>query len=363
MAAGALAAAGTGGARAASSAEGISAAARALYRRAMVFDANMSPPLSDKFPYPKEDLDAVRAAGITAVKTTLGGINSNFEDTIGEISICQRAIETYPDVFMQVRQIADFATAKRTKRLGILFSFESVEMLQGRLDLIRLFRDLGVRVMQLSYNQASPFGSGVLAKPPSGLTELGRKAVAEMNGAGIALDLSHADPATTMDAIKASTKPVLITHAGCTAVYDHPRNKTDEILKAVAEKGGVVGIYDLPYLTASPKQPALDDYMAHMTHALSVCGEDHVGIGSDSGLTPFDTSPEGMKTFEASVEARRKAGVSAPGEDRPTYVIGLNITRRSEVIADALLKRGFPARVAEKVIGINFVNVLGKIWA
>jgi membrane dipeptidase len=164
------------------------------------------------------------------------------------------------------------------------------------------------------------------------------------------------------DAIAASTKPVLLTHTGCIAIHQHPRNKTDEQLKAVADKGGVVGIYVLPYLTPSPKQPNLDDYMAHMCHALNVCGEDHVGIGSDSLMSPFDTSPEAMAEFNKETERRKATGVAAPEEDRPLYVEGLNHPRRCETITDALLKRGYSERVAEKVLGLNFVNALTEIW-
>jgi membrane dipeptidase len=156
---------------------------------------------------------------------------------------------------------------------------------------------------------------------------------------------------------------VLITHAGCNAIHAHPRNKDDDLMRKVADKGGVMGIYDLPYLTASPKQPTVDDYIAHMTHALDVCGEDHVGIGSDSSLAPWDTSPEGEKRFQESLAYRKKTGVAAPEEDRPLYVVGLNTNRRTEVIADALLKRGYSARVAEKVLGANFIAAFGRIWS
>jgi membrane dipeptidase len=216
--------------------------------------------------------------------------------------------------------------------------------------------------MQPSYNRASSFGTGVLGDASGGLTALGRKAVASMNRLGIAIDLSHSNETTSFEALRVSTKPVLITHAGCSAVYSHPRNKSDALLRALAQKGGVVGIYDLPYLAASPKQPTLNDYMAHMTHALKICGEDHVGIGSDSQLGPFDTSPKAMAGFNKAQEHRRKTGLAAPGEDRPPYVIGLNTPRRSEIIADALLKRGYGMRVAEKLLGLNFVNALGRIW-
>jgi membrane dipeptidase len=125
----------------------------------------------------------------------------------------------------------------------------------------------------------------------------------------------------------------------------------------------VVGIFDLPYLTASPRQPTVDDYMAHLEHALRVAGEDHVGVGSDVGISPFDTSPVGMAEFAKEVEERRRAGLSAPEEDRPTYVVGLNVPNRIEIIADQLLKRGYSAAVTEKVIGANFARVFAQIWS
>lgn len=340
----------------------ISAEAASLYDRALVFDANLIPPIQGSFPFPKKLLDMARNSGVTAMKTTLGGIDGSFEDTLGDIAFVQSLVETYPDVYLQLRRIEDFAACKRDKRVGILISFEAATMLEGKLDRIELFRGLGVRVMQLNYNKASPFGMGVLGDPKSGLTPLGHKAVAKMNEQGVAIDLSHSNETTSFDVLKVTARPALVTHAGCAVVYAHPRNKSDALLRAVAEKGGVVGIYDLPYLTASPKQPTLEDYMAHMTHALSVCGEDHVGIGSDSQLGPFDTSPKAMAEFNKAQEHRRKSGLAAPGEDRPPYVIGLNTPRRSEVIADALIKRGYSARVAEKVLGLNFVNALERIW-
>jgi membrane dipeptidase len=340
----------------------VSAAARALYRRALVLDCNLSPELSEKLPLPQSDLDLYKRSGVTIVKTTVGGYEDSFESTVSDIALFQQTVEVHPDVFMQVRRAADFAIAKRDKKLGVIMSFEGVNMLEGKLDRIDLFRHLGVRVMQLSYNGPSPFAAGVLASGESGLTGLGHQAVQKMNESGVAVDLSHANPATTRDAIAASSFPVLITHGGCAAVHAHPRNKTDEQLRAVAQKGGVVGIYDLPYLTASPRQPEVKDYIDHMVHALKVCGEDHVGIGSDQAVQPFDTSPEAMKEFEEVEAKRHAAGVAAPEEDRPLYVVGLNTPFRCEVITDALLKRGYSERVVEKVLGTNFVRAFTDIW-
>ena len=213
----------------AAEAPGVSPEAHALYQKAMVFDANLAPPISDKLPFPPEMIAMVRDSGVNAVKTSLAGTDSNFEDTVAEIAFVQRMIEYYPDVFLQIRQASDFVRAKQEKKFGILFSFESVEMFEGKVERIELFRDLGVRVMQLSYNKASPWAAGVLADPPTGLTELGRKAVASMNDLGVAIDISHANEATSKDVLAASKTPPLITHAGCKAVHPHPRNKSDAI--------------------------------------------------------------------------------------------------------------------------------------
>jgi len=342
----------------------ISAAAAELYRSALVLDGNCAPAgVTGELPMAQSGLDLNRNSGVSVIKLTMGGINSKLVDTVEEIAYFQRMIEVHPAYFLQVRVPGDMERAKRERKLGIIFSFESADMLEGNVERIDMFRDLGVRVMQLSYNRKSPFGAGVMEPDGGGLTALGKDAVKRMNTVGVAIDLSHANPQTTADAIGTSTKPVIMTHGGCAAVHAHPRNKTDEQLRALTAKGGVFGIYDLPYLTASPKQPTVDDYMMHMEHALKVIGEEHVGVGSDASIEPFDTSAKGMAEFNKSEEQRQKAGLAAPEEDRPTYVVGLNIPRRVEVIADQLLKRGYPARTAEKVIGGNFVRVLSEIWA
>ena len=340
----------------------VSAQARALHKRALVFDANSYPPLDGEPPYAQSVFDMMRNSGVTAMKCSIGGYGNNFEDTVAELASYQYVIELYPDALVQIRNHADFARAKQENKLGILFSFEAETPLDGKPERVEVFRGLGVRVMQITYNVATPFGTGCLGDPAGGLTDVGRKAIEAMNRQGVALDLSHSNVKTSFDALQATKKPAIITHAGCEAIHKHPRNKPDALLKAVADQGGVVGIYDLPYLAASPIQPTLDIYMQHMTHALSVCGEDHVGIGSDAAMSPWDTSPKAMADFQKDEDARHKAGVAAPEEDRPLYVIGLNTPMRTEIIADALSKRGYSERVAEKVLGVNFTSALKNAW-
>ena len=341
----------------------ISEGATALYQRALVLDCNSGPPFeSGKLPLPQNDLDMVRDSGVNVVKWSLAGINSDFAQAVNEIAYVAQMIEVHPAYFTQVRVSTDLERAKREAKMGIILSFESVEMLEGKLDRLDLFRNLGVRVMQLSYNRKSPFAAGVMEPNGGGLTALGKEAVKKMNTLGVTIDLSHANESTTADVLATSSKPVIVSHAGCAAIHSHPRNKTDDQLKKLAEKGGVLGVYDLPYLTASPKQPTVDDYMAHMEHALRVAGEDHVGIGSDVGIDPFDTSPKGMAEFNKMEEERQKSGLAAPEEDRPTYVVGLNMPRKLEVIAEQLLKRGYSTATVEKVLGRNFARVLTETW-
>lgn len=334
-----------------------------FYKQALVIDGNCLLPMEEDGSLPPEFIDAIKTSGLTAIKASIGGFDSPFDQTNQEIASYERCIATHPDLLLQIKTYDDLLTAKKTGRLGIIFSFEEVAVFGGQLDRIDLFADKGVRVMQLSYNLPSPFASGVLSPQPSeGLTPLGKDAVARMMAKGVTLDLSHSDGPSTLEALEVATKPVLITHAGCSAVHPHPRNKSDDELRRLAKNGGVVGIYDLPYLTASPHQPNLDDYFAHLEHALKVCGEDHVGIGSDQAVIPFDTSPEALAEYNKNEEERHRKGVAAPEEDRPLYVEGLNRPDRTRVIVDEMFKRGYSAQVVEKVAGTNFARVFKETW-
>ncbi|HKP93566.1 MAG TPA: membrane dipeptidase, partial [Chthoniobacterales bacterium] len=270
----------------------------------------------------------IRESGVTALKATLGGAAGDFAMTVADIAAAEQLMEKRPELFLKVRTLGDLERARKEQKLGVIYSFESANMLEDKIDRIELFRGLGVRVMQLTYNRRTPFGVGCLDGETDGLTDLGRKAITKMNELGVALDLSHSNTKTTADGIAASTKPPLITHAGCRAVYLHPRNKEDRELKALADKGGVVGVYMLPYLTASPKQPMRDDFIQHLEHALKVCGEDHVGVGSDVPFFAVDQSD--LEDMKKAAEKRKADGIAAPGEDRPTYIPDLNTPRKIE---------------------------------
>jgi membrane dipeptidase len=335
-----------------------------LYERSVVIDGNLVPPIDSIGPLASEAATAIRSSGLTAIKADLDGAET-FESVSQMIRDYQSVIGNNGSLLAQIQEVADISRCKQAGKMGIIFSFEKVGQLDGKIENIDHFSRLGVRVMQLSYNQGSVFASGALtpAEKCTGLTPLGREAVDRMNALGVTIDMSHSDAKTTIDVLAASRAPPIISHAGCAAVCPHPRNKSDDELRGVAVKGGVIGIYDLPFLSPPSRQPTVDDYVAHMLHALNVCGEDHVGIGSDAMFAGFDTSPDNMQGYLEAVAARKAHGIGAPGEERPPFVVGMNTPRRSAVVADALAARHIPARVIEKILGANWLSIFERSWA
>ncbi|HEX9164618.1 MAG TPA: membrane dipeptidase [Gemmatimonadales bacterium] len=334
------------------------------YDRAVVIDFLGSP---GYFNYPEDPplsaamLDNARRSGITAMNIT---VNSNsLEATMRRLAPWVENVARHPDVFQQVRTVADLLAAKQARRVGLVFGFQDTTPYGRDLTTMDLFHQLGVRVVQLTYNGRNLVGDGCLEPGNAGLSTFGRQVVARLNELGTIVDLSHCGKRTTAEGIAASTAPVGITHTGCNAVARHPRSKDDEELKAMADRGGVAGIYLMPFLTPG-RVPTTADLVAHIEHALKTCGEDHVGIGSDLSITPIDGSEEYWAKHRQFVANRIKAGIAAPAENPDVLftVPELNSERRMERIADALAARGHPDRVIEKVIGANWLRLCREVW-
>lgn len=344
----------------AEAAEQFSAEVAALYRESVVVDT-LCGPFSSSDGMPDAALiEVVRQSGITAINFTISG--RTFEETIDNLAYVDALVEQFPAVFTVVRLDSDIARAKRESKIGIMPGFQYTQFLEADPSRIETFRQLGVRIMQLTYNSRSTFGDGCLEPGNAGLSKAGIDAVHKMNELGVAVDLSHSGYQTTSEAIAASKKPVLISHSGCASIYAHPRNKPDDVMKALADKGGYFGVYLMPYLVASPTVPTREHVINHVLGALNVCGADHVGIGSDGSIQAVKLTPEQQKQFDEDIARRKKQGIGAPGEDRYPYVPDLNGPNHMEVIAAELQKRGQPSSVIEKVLGANFQRIIGEIW-
>lgn len=339
------------------------------YANAIVIDALASPgpfnvPDRTGAPLNPEMIQNVRASGMTAVNVTAnagGAGHASFDATVRELGYWTRELVAHPDVLLQVRSVADLRTAKETSRLGIIFGFQDAAMLEGDASRVDLFHDFGVRVIQLTYNLRNDLGDGCLEPGNAGLSRFGQAVVERMNALGIVVDLSHCGQRTTADAIRIAAGPVAITHSGCDAIFAHPRNKRDEELRALAERGGVIGIYMMPFLNASG--PAgIDDFMRHVEHAIQVCGEDHVGVGSDNSITPTVADEAYRRLLADFAVLRQSRGIAAPREEEVLFVEGLNTPGRMETIADVMLSRGHDEARVEKILGRNWLRLFETTW-
>lgn len=340
------------------------------YESAVVIDALATPgpfnvgTMYDR-PWTAEMVANARASGITAVNVTVGlpSPSNPFEGTMRTLAFLGRELHDHADTFVAVHRVEDIARAKQSRRLGLIAGFQDAVMLEHDVSRVDLFHGLGVRVIQLTYNLRNLLGDGCLEPGNAGLSNFGRDVVTRMNERGVLIDLSHCGRRTTDDAVRHSRKPVAFTHSGCAALADVPRNKTDEQLRMLAQRGGVIGIYTMPFLRVTG-QPTAEDFIRHVEHALRICGEDHVAVGSDNSITPLSITPEFRAQHADFVRQRRRRGISAPGEDENVfaYVPDLNSPRRMELIADALAARGHSATRIEKIIGGNWLRLFRETW-
>jgi membrane dipeptidase len=323
-------------------------------------DAGEFDPLSDAY------VADARGSGLTAVNLTVsavGRVEGAFEETFRRIGYWEQEIAVHPEAFVKVKTVADLEAAKSSHRLGLIYGFQDATPIGEDLGRLDMFYHFGVRIIQLTYNGRNLVGDGCLEPANAGLSRLGRRMIERMNEMGILIDLSHSGSQVTRDAITASKKPVAITHTGCAALAERPRNKTDDELRWLADRGGVAGIYLMPFLRMQG-QPMAEDLIRHVEHAINVCGEDHVGIGTDGGISAARLTEKSRRLFREDIERRRRLGISAPGEDPEVYLFlpDLNTPRRFETIARKLLDRHHSEARVAKILGGNFLRLMRETW-
>ena len=314
------------------------------------------------------------AAGVTCL-----GRNSGEESNVPDRLIRRLAHNTYttdklPGVLRRSTTAADILAAKREGRHCFMYTTNAVPLM-GRLDsvdseisLIETFRQFGVRMMHLTYNRRNLIGEGCAEINDGGLSDLGRHVVAKMNQAGVIVDLAHASPKTAIEAAKVSNKPIVVSHACCRALHHHYRNVPDEVMRAVADTGGVVGMTCIPgYLG---QQGDITRLIDHLDYAIKLVGIDHVGIGTDVPYTPpgfndlLKQLSEGAQPEQLvwdSLWAKNDA-LFDPKWAQPQMVGSLAWTNWPLFTA-GLVQRGYSDSDIQKVIGGNFMRVLSAVDA
>ncbi len=306
------------------------------------------------------------ASGVNAINVTLGyvaGDSEPFEESVSDIGLWDSRIRRHSNDLLKVLTAADLLRARDSRRIGLIYGFQNAVMLGNDVTRVDTFADLGVRVIQLTYNPANTLGDGSMAPANRGLTAFGREAVERLNMNRIMVDLSHSGQRTCLEAAFVSKQPISINHTGCRALVDLPRNKSDEELRLVASRGGFVGIYFMPFLSADSNAGAAD-VVAHIDHAVNVCGEDHVGIGTDGPITGVDDMAAYRRRIRTEVAARKAAGIGARGENPDTIpmVADLQGPGQFEKLARLLRERGYRESRIEKILGGNFLSYARLVW-
>ena len=315
------------------------------------------------------DLADARETGLSAVVLTLapsGRFRFNdaaFEATIKAIAEWEAQLAAHPDTFTAVRRGADLERAQRERRVGLIYGFQDSSPIGENPDRVAVFQRLGVRVIQLTHNKRNLIGDGCMEPANAGLSQYGLEVIERLNAEKVLVDVAHGGQRTIREAIAASKAPVVSSHTGCRALSDLPRNTADAELRAMADRGGVAGILFWPYLREQG-QPMAADLIRHIEHAIKVCGEDHVGIGSDNTVSPVQLTPQFEKDNREFIETLIKDGIFTKGRSPNLYTFlpDLNHARRFETLAGMLSARGHSdARIA-KILGGNFARVMREVW-
>ena len=302
----------------------------------------------------------LRAGNITAINATVATWE-NFVQTMAHLSAWMRRFRERDDI-LQVKETADIYAAKEQGKTGIILSFQNASPIENELDRLGLFLALGVRVIQLTYHETNLLGSGCWERTDGGLSNFGVDAVREMNRLGIVIDLSHVGPKTTMDAIEMSDQPVAITHANARSFCGHPRNKEEDALRLLAEKGGVVGATSFANFLPKGFDSTVEDFVDAIDDMVERVGIDHVAIGTDSTHDqPLDFwhyigSQQGTKfpsTFADGSVPYTELNFQPKGIDSPAEFPNL---------AEALVNRGYSAEDITRLLGGNWMNLFERVW-
>lgn len=279
-------------------------------------------------------------------------------DIITDIGMRQADIAHQDDVIV-IRTLEDIHYAKKAGKVGFVFGLEAATPIENEIDRLDVLYGLGIRQIGIAYSDSNSLGSGLNESVDGGMTDFGRRCVTRMNQLGMAVDISHSSDQTGIDACKASTKPVFMTHAGAKAIWPIKRMKSDDVLKAVADTGGVIGMSAAPHTTLSEAHPqhSIDSVMDHLMYCIDLVGIEHVAFGPDT----LYGDHVGLHTVFSHLLST--AFSEAPKFERVKYVDGLeNPTENFWNIAGWLVKNGFSDKDIAAILGGNILRALEGIW-
>jgi membrane dipeptidase len=333
-----------------------------IVERSLVID--MLAPLKINFlpeafanPLSEAEVAAFRASGITGFNHSIGtGGPGVVEETLTFLAAWQGFAARHSDLFSVVDTALDLDRAKAAGKCAIMMGVQNSEHFRKAGD-VKTFHQLGQRSSQLTYNSQNFVGAGGTDRVDGGVSDFGAEIIAAMNETGMLVDVSHCGDRTTLDAIEISRPPIAITHSNCRALNNHPRLKTDEAIRKLAARGGVIGITGVRNFVSDREPTTVEHIVDHIDHVVKLVGIEHVGVGSDSDLNGYDDMPpdqrkELLAVYKSSYAFRDK--LDTDGFDHPKKIFDLT---------EALIRRGYGDSNIEAVLGANFRRLLGIVWA
>ncbi len=302
----------------------------------------------------RQVFEDMRQGGVTAANCTCS-VWEKFQATMDNIAHWKQMLQDNRDILLQVKTTGDIRLAKEQRKTGIILGFQNVAAFEDRLGYIQIFKELGVGIVQMAYNTYNLAGAGCYESKDGGLTDFGGEIVAEMNRAGMMCDLSHVGPRTSEDVIKFSKKPVCYSHCLPSGLKEHPRNKSDEQLKFIADHGGFIGVTMFsPFLKKGP-DATVEDYVEAIDYVINLVGEDCVGIGTDF------TQGYGQDFFDWITHDKGTAR-KLTDFGRVQNPLGIRTIGEFPNLTAAMEKAGWAEAKIRKVMGANWVRVLKEVW-
>jgi membrane dipeptidase len=303
------------------------------------------------------DLQPFKDSKINVFHTAIGmGGPEAHVETLKFFGAWNGFIANHDEHFMRIDSASDLDRVKRSGKVGILLGLQNSDHFR-RPDDVDLFRAMGQRVSQLTYNSRNLIGNGATERRDEGISDFGVAIIQRMNKVGMAVDVSHCGDRTTLDAFELSKTPVLITHSNCRAlVGDHPRCKSDEAIKKVGAAGSVMGITGVRMFVKIDEPTTIEHVLDHFDHVRKLTGPEHLGVGSDIDLYGYDSMPPELNKqlragYKGSYAFREKIDVE-----------GLNHPKRMFDLTEGLIRRKYSDRDIEGILGGNFKRVLSQIW-
>lgn len=304
----------------------------------------------------EKDAQALRDSGVTALHNAIGSGGPNAHaNAMTYFATMNGFIARNSELLLFVDTVADIERAKRTGKVAVVLGLQNAEHFRTPDD-VPMFYGLGQRCAQLTYNTQNYYGSGSTDRVDGGVSDAGARLIEKMNEVGMLVDVSHCGDRTTLDAIEISRKPIAITHSNCRALNDHPRLKTDEAIRKLAARGGVMGISGVRNFVRDREPTTIEHMVDHIDHVVKLVGIEHVGIGTDSDLHGYDDMPpadiERAKSFYDSTY-RFRDKLDTDGFDDPLRFYDLTA---------ALVRRGYSDAHIEAILGGNFHRLLSEVW-